>query len=309
MTDHDTLELRRIVDSDPAHPAPPDVAGLRAAGAAQLRRRRWGAGAAALAVTAAVAAPTYLLVGTTSDTVTDPAGAGVPVAPSGPQAPESLECGVLSCIDREADEPETGTVVDSVEVGALPKGGQELLYLVRTRGVDLRTNEPGQVDVLKAGYRVDGKVYGTAWALQPGFDSASAPRFWANPGLVGSRDGGTANYVVLGYVDGAPDEITWSEPDGTTDEVDGILRLDGYTAFYLTRPMPDDYVPPNTVTRNEDGSITIETQDGSRTVDGTGSLSIKEMIGEHAYEGFPPDLVIHTSDGWSCSLEDCGTMG
>lgn len=327
MNDHDTLELRRIVDSDLAHPAPPDVARLRSAGAARLRRRRIGVGAAALATAAAVAAPTYVLTGAATGQATDPTRIDVATDSSAPpqHAADGLQCGVLSCIDPKTDRRETGTVVDSVGVGSLPNGAEELLYLVRTRGVDLRANEKGQVDVLKAGYRFDGEVYGTAWALQPGYQPADAPRFWANPGLISSTEDGTGNYVVLGYVDGAPQAITWSTPDGMTGEVDGILRLDGYTAFYLTRPMPDDYVPPNRVTRNDDGSLTVETEDGPLTIDG-GSLTtetgdglkndgktevvdVKELLGEHAYEGFPPALTIHTSDGWSCSLEDCGSAG
>jgi hypothetical protein len=321
MTDHETLELRRIIDGDPADPGTPDVAGLRAAGAAGLRRRRIRVAAAALALTAAVAAPAYLLTGRAGEMATDPIRPDVATGPAKPsQSPaddqnpaDDRECGVLSCItegiDPVADFREKGTVVESVRVGTLPNGAEELFYLARDRGVDLRTGEKGQVDVLKAGYRLNGVLYGTAWTLQPGYQAASGPRLWSNPGPFNAQDGSTGHYVVLGYVDGAPDKITWSTPDGEQGEVDGVLRLDGYTAFYLSLPMPEDFVPPNPVTRNEDGSITVETEDGPKTL-AEGELTgvtIGELLGPHAYDGWPPDLTIQTSDGWSCSLADCGT--
>ncbi|KAA1427356.1 hypothetical protein [Nocardioides antri] len=65
--------------------------------------------------------------------------------------------------------------------------------------------------------------------------------------------------------------------------------MDGRTIFYLTRPLPADYEPPPSPRIDRD----------------TGSFRISDLTGQ----AFIPDLTIRTSDGWSCSLADCGSTG
>ncbi len=292
-TESATLELRRMVDEDPTHAGSPDVGALVRSGRRRLARNRSILGGTALAAAAAVVVPTLLLAGGSDDAATDPANGGVADQPSAPPPTtitpttiNGVECGVLSCIDPENAHVESGDLVgEPLVVGLLPGGGKELVYVINTEGVDFGTGEEGKVDVLKAGYRIDGRLYSTVWALQPGYDGDSPTRFWSNPGRIAARDGSGDHYVVVGYVDGTPDEITWSAPDGGSGAVAGMQAMDGYTIFYLTQPLPEDYVPPGVVKR-KDGSVNI-TNGGD----------------------FPPDLTIHTSDGWSCTLEKCGSMG
>ena len=306
MTDHDTRELHRIVADDPTHSGMPDLPALVEAGRRRLVRGRSMVAGAALGAAAAVVVPTLLLAGGPGDSARD-AGlgdvAGGPSTSAGTTA-DGRDCGELSCIDPARDTVETGTLVgEPLVVGPLPGGGEELVYVINTEGVDLGSNEKGRVDVLKAGYRLDGELHSTVWALQPGYDGDSPPRFWSNPGLLGAPNGTGDRYVVVGYVDGTPEEITWSSPDGRSGAVDGMQAMDDYTIFYLTRPLPDDYEPPR-YKRNKDGSVIIDGGDGQR---GDGPTSIEDLTTDGST--FPPELTIHTSDGWSCSLAECGSMG
>jgi hypothetical protein len=253
--------------------------------------------------------PLLALTGGSADTpATDPSPAALTSTPTATRSAEAGPvCGVLSCVHAASSALEAGTVVDELTVGTLPGGATEVIYVARNPGAGVWAGQT--VDVLSSGYRLDGRLRRTAWALQPGTDGPDAPRFWASPELANGRPGTNDHYAVLGYVDGSPDEITWSRPDGSTGEVDGMLRLDGYTAFYVAQPMPSDYVPPPRATRNPDGSFTFETDEGPRTIRSGDKLTggLQELMGNAT--DFSPDLTIHTSDGWSCTLRDCGTGG
>lgn len=307
MTDHDTLELRRIVESDPVPATVPDLAALIGSGRRARARRRALSGGVALGAAVVVAIPLLTLTGgPTGDPVSDPSLAR-DVTTSAPPAPAAAApvCGVLSCVDPDSTSVETGAVIDELSVNTLPNGAEEILYVARTESggpsADLT------IDVLSAGYRDDGKIFRSVWALEPGSGDSGLPRFWSGPGPANGRPGDSDEYVVLGYVDGSPEAITWTTPDGEAGRADGILRLDGYTAFYLTRPLPDDYVPPSRVTRNADGSHTVETDEGPRTFRSGDRVRLSDLLGD-ATE-FAPDLTVHTSDGWSCSLKECATGG
>lgn len=289
-TDSTTLELRRMVHDDPVAPGGPDLSAVIGSGRRTVARRRAALAGGALGAVAAIAVPAVLLAGG-GEATRAPDDLPVLQRPSAP-APTTIDgkdCGVLSCVDPAAS-VETGTVIgDPLVVGALPGGGQELVYLINTEGTDLGTGEAAMVDVLKVGYRIDGRLFSTLWGPQPGYDGGSPIRFWSNPGLFAARDGSGDHYVVVGYVEGSPDQISWSTPDGRTGLVNGTQVVEDYTLFYLTRPLPAGYEPPGKVIRGKDGSTTVD-----------------ELGGGSA---FPPELTIHTSDGWSCSLQECGSMG
>lgn len=288
MNDHDTLELRRIVADDPMPTGHPDLPRLVGSGQRRLVRHRLAVGGAVIGAAAAIVVPILVVSGGTDSAATDREDAAGPsISGSTGDATRPDRCGVLSCITPDTDGVEPGTVVGELSVGSLPGGAEELVFVVNTDGVDLGSNEEGRVDVLKAGYRIDGELYSTVWALQPGYDGDSPVRFWTNPGLINAPNGTGGRYVVIGYVDGTPDQISWSTPDGQSGDVDGMKAMDGYTIFYLTRPLPADYDPPS-YTRNKDGSVTIHGSDRG---------------------DFSPELTIHTSDGWSCSVAECGSMG
>ncbi|MFT4289322.1 hypothetical protein [Nocardioides sp.] len=320
MTDQDTIELRRMVERDPAHAAPPDLPALiRSGRRIRARRRLLGAGAA-LGVAAVVAVPMLTLAGgpagtPVADVARDTASASATRPGPASATADEPECGVLSCVDPDDDMVETGTVVDELSIDTLPDGAEEILYVARTEGEGEQKGRT--VEVIMAGYRYQGRVYRTAWALQPGADDPEAsggdrtdrPGLWINPGPVNSPDCTGDHYVLLGYVDGSPEQITWSTPDGGTGEVGGLLRLDGYTAFYLTQPMPVGCVPALSATRNPDGSITVQTEQGPKTFHSGDVVTIprKELMGTDP--GLPPGLTIHTSDGWSCTIQKCGSSG
>ncbi|GAB2454119.1 hypothetical protein GCM10027062_38200 [Nocardioides hungaricus] len=306
MTDQDTIELRRMVETDPAHAGPPDLPALIRSGRRVRNRRRVVGGGVALGAAAVVTVPLLILTGGPGVTpvADDMAPASAPTSTSVSPRTAGSRCGVLSCVDPPSSVVETGALLDELSVDTLPDGAEEILYVARAQGAGAWAGQ--RIEVLSAGYRADGKVYRTAWALQPETSDPGAPRFWASPGLVNGRPGDSDHYVVLGFVDGSPERITWSTPDGGSGEVDGMLRLDGYTAFYLTQPMPADYVPPR-VTKNKDGSVTVETDEGPRTVRSGDETSIEDLMA--GATEFSPELTIHTSDGWSCTLRECGSMG
>lgn len=279
MTDHDTLELRRMVADEPVHPGQPDLTALVASGRRIRTRRRAVAGGVALGTGAALATPVLLLA------LSGPGGG--PTRESLPVATEAAAtCGVLSCVSPDGSSRETGEVVGELEVGPLAGGATELVYVARQPGAG--EWEGQTVDVLSAGYRLDGQLRRTAWALQPGSDGPRAPRFWGSAGPANARPGEHDHYAVLGYVDGSPDEITWSTPDGATGAVDGVLRLDGYTVFYVSQPMPEGA-----------GEAPRPKREGEL-------ITLAELSGDTV---LAPELTISTSDGWSCSFEDCGTTG
>ncbi len=137
------------------------------------------------------------------------------------------------------------------------------------------------------GYRQDGTLYRVARTLQPGHEgrspSGDTVTMWAGR-LLGATD--PDEFFVLGYVDGTPDSITWSSPDGDQGPVSNVDRslIPGHTAFYIERPLPAGWDEPG------------YTQEGD---------AFRITPGD----AFPPALTIHTSDGWSCSLQDCGSVG
>lgn len=315
MTDHDTLELRRMVENDPTPPAMPDLPALLVSGRRIRARRRAVGGGVALVAAALVTVPLLAWTGefsggsvTDTNLAQDATSAFASTSTPAQGANGALECGVLSCVDPDTSVVETGTLVDELSVGTLNDGAEEILYVAQTEGVGAWASQ--KIEVLSAGYRVDGQVFRTAWALQPETSEAEAPRFWANPGLTNGRPGDSTHYVLLGYVDGSPEKVTWSTPEGETGEVGGVLRLDGYTAFYLTRPMPADYAAPPRATKNADGSFTFETDEGPRTVRSGDALSSEERKDLMGFgTTFSPDLTIHTSDGWSCTVQECGSLG
>lgn len=278
VTDRDTLELQRMVADDPVHTGEPHLAALVAAGRRARTRRRALAGGVALGTAAALATPVLLL------SLGDAGGRSTPDTVPVATAGAAPTCGVLSCVSHDGSSREAGELVAELEIGPLAGGATEVVYVSRQPGAG---EWEGQVvDVLSSGYRVDGQVRRTAWALQPGSDGPRAPRFWGSPGPANGQAGESDHYAVLGYVDGSPDEITWSTPDGTTGPVDGMLRFDGYTAFYVSRPLPEGEAPRPT----REGDL----------------ITLAELAGQAVPA---PDLTISTSDGWSCSLEDCGTTG
>lgn len=282
MTDRDTLELRSMVDHEPVQAGTPDLPALIRAGRRARTRRRVVGGGAALGAVAALTVPLLVLTGGGETAGTDSERAREVPAASAP-APD---CGVLWCVGpgRSGVEVEAGKLVGVLPLGGLRDGAEEIVYVARSEGAE----------TLMAGYRAGGTTYRTVWALATRSGDPDAPRFWAQAGVVNREPGASDHYVVLGYVDGSPEEITWSTPDGESGQVDGMLRLEGYTAFYLTQPMPADYVDSLPEwSQNDDGSVTVVPGKGheTRPVD------------------FPPELRISTSDGWSCTLRECGSIG
>jgi hypothetical protein len=285
MIDHET-QLERIVAADHADVPPPDLALLIAAGRRRRRRRRTAACIASVAAAAVLAVPTYV-VATSAGGERD--GSGTTVA-SGTSAARQ---GCVLCRPPAASgRPETGALLgEPLVIGTQPDGVDEVLYAVRTDGTDLRTGEEGPVDVLKLGWRQAAEIHPAASTVQPGYDGISPDgdpvQFWSSPGVQRQAD----EFLVVGYVDGAPAEITWSTPNGDSGPVDGTSTavIDGYTVFYLTRPLPAGSEPPSyRQVPAPGGDKAIEIDPGGR---------------------FPPSLTIHTSDGWSCSLQRCGSVG
>lgn len=305
MTDPDTLELHRMVADDPLPAGPPDVDTFVAAGARRLRRRRIGAGAVAVAAVAAVGVPTYLLSGGPG-TATDP---NEPAAATPPPAATTnasgLECGAMTCLDSGANPRPTKDPLagDPWVLSRFSDDSEEVVYAVRTDGHDLATGDPAKVDMVYIGRRVDGELYGVVSALQPGSEATSPDgdpvRFWSSQTLIG--DPRSDEYVIVGFVPGAPETITWSTSEGDSGAVDATSTsvLEGYTVFYLTPPLSEEQQAakgdqPDPVERTTDGGKVVE-------------LEGAHVGGSEAT--WPPDLTIHTSDGWSCSLADCGAVG
>jgi hypothetical protein len=94
--------------------------------------------------------------------------------------------------------------------------------------------------------------------------------------------------VVVGYVDGAPDEITWAS-QGETGPVAATSSavIDGATVFAATVPLPEGF---------QVGGYE------KTTVDGKAAFRVSE--GDER-----PEVTISTSDGWSCTLSECGSVG
>ena len=292
MSDHhdDTIQLERLVEADRPHPPAPDLDGLLAGGRRKLRRQRIGTSVAAVAVTVAIGVPAYAAVGALSERGDDSTG-DVASDSSEPDAgrPGETECGVMLCVDPDRGHRlEDGELVSEPwVVSQFPSGTEEVVYVVRTEGRDLATGKPDEVNALMLGYRQHGSLYRVARTLQPGYEGRSASgdtvTMWAGR-LLGAKD--PDEFFVLGYVEGTPDSITWSTPDGDQGPVshlDGSL-IPGHTAFYVERPLPAGWDEPG------------YTQEGD---------AVRITPGD----AFPPPLTIHTSDGWSCSLQDCGSVG
>lgn len=286
MNDLHTAELRRMVADDPVPTTPPDLDALLTAGRRRVRRRRLAVGATAVAAVAAVGVPTYLWssgTGAGTDRVTDDmVAAAVPTATG--------DCGQLLCGDpRQDSAPERAPLAgEHWVVGRLSDGTEEVIYAA--------TSEGAMVDVLMVGHREAGDLRRVAATVQPGSEGRSPDgdpvRFWTNPSLLGAEPGG--DYLVVGFVEGAPEQITWSTPNGDSGPVDGVSTtvVDGYTVFYLSQPYPAGSEPRESdrdVTHGKDGEVVLEDAGGA--------------------QDFPPNLTIHTSDGWSCSLADCGSRG
>jgi hypothetical protein len=294
--DRETIQLQRLVEADHPHPTGPDLDTLLAAGHRRLRRRRAVTGAAAVAVVAAIAVPAYVASGGTGERASDRLG----VATSSPSSQQPSTsgtpgCGVLLCADDTDAMPEKGKVVGEPWVLSEPADGvEEVVYTARTQGVDLATGEPGEVDVLMLGTRNDGKLHRSAAVLQPGSDGVSpegnTTSLWSNGGRLGEKDSDV--FFVVGYVEGTPDEITWSTPDGDQGAVDGMdtSTTPGYTVFYLTVPKPEG-------TGGDEPEPKPVEKDGKKYL---------EIGGD---DSFRPDITFHSSDGWSCSLTDCGSVG
>lgn len=321
MNDQDTRELSRMIADDPVHPTPPDLAALVRSGRRVRARRRAAGGTLALGAVAALVVPVLAVAGHAGDAggaplrpgvassatraadTTSPAPAGT--GPAIPTSGSTLVCGVMSCIHPPSAIVEEGQVLDETAVGRLPGGAEEVMYVARKPGIGAWAGE--EVDVLSAGYRLDGELWSTVAGPYLGSDPEGIPRFWLNAGPANSHPSDADHYMVLGYVDGNPGTITWSEPDGASGEVDGLLRFGEYTAFYLSRALPADYVPPPKPTRNADGSFTVETDDARATFRSGDVIRPGDLMG--GATPLSPDLIIHTSDGWSCSLEECGAEG
>ncbi|RHW24260.1 hypothetical protein D0Z08_25450 [Nocardioides immobilis] len=271
MTDHDTLELRRIVDADPAHAGSPDLPALIGSGRQSLARRRSLIGGTALAAAAAIVVPTVLLTGGAGDSGTDAPPAASPstatsAAPRcdwkcqegrNPVQPPD-ECGVIICLwDDEPQAVERAELTgEPWVIGALPRGGRELFYPVRIRGTDPTTGEGAMVDVVMSGYQRDGKLYRHHWAWQPGAEDGDflvTGGFrdpWAEPGS-------TATFKVDGFVDGTYDDITWTAPGGLSGTaVSNTSLVPGHTVFYLTGTWHDAW------DANRPAPITVHVPDG-----------------------------------------------
>ena len=291
--DRDILQLQRLVDADRPAASVPDLPRLLDAGHRRLRRRRISTGAAALAVAAAVAVPAYVVAGSGSGSGSDAA----PDPAAAPAVPTSDgQCGVVLCSDPQARvRPERDQVVGAPwVVGELADGTEEVIYTVRADGTDLRTGEATEVEVLTVGFRRDGVLHPLVRTVQPGHDGRSPAgcdvRMWSNPGRVGESDGD--RLLVVGYVDGTPDEITWTMPaTGETGAVDGTDThvLPGRTVFYSTLTLPEGDGRPGRPTfekKGEDEYLVLPGGDSAR-----------------------PEVTFATSDGWSYNLEDCGSVG
>jgi hypothetical protein len=285
MIDHET-QLERIVAADHADVPPPDLAVLVAAGRRRLRRRRTATGIASVAAAAVLAVPAYV-VATLAGGERD--ASDTTVASSAPAVRQGC---VLCRPPAASSRTETGVLLgEPLVIGTQPGGVEEVLYAVRTDGTDLLTGEQGPVDVLKLGWRQEAELHPAASTVQPGYDGISPDgdpvRFWSSYSVQRQAD----EFLVVGYVEGAPAEVSWSTPAGDSGPVDATSTavIDDYTVFYLTRPLPDGSEPPS-----------------YRQVPAPGGDTAIEI---NPRGGFPPPLTIHTSDGWSCSLQRCGSVG
>lgn len=305
MNEHDTLELRRMVEQDPTSRGVPDLAVIMAQGDRIRTRRRARASGLVLGVVAATLAPA-LALGLLRGAAPDEVVLDTTVATSPAPWPE-LDCGLVSCVTPDSS-PQTEPVLAELELATTPSGARDVLYVLEGDGYGERAGQ--KVDVVAAGFREDGQLRRTAWALHVDLAAAGEPRFWVEAGQLGGRPADSDHYVVLGYVEGTPERITWTTPDGASGEAAAILRRDDYSAFALTVPFPADHVPPPRVVENADGSFTVETPDGPVTVregETVGGRSLQDLVGQVPL--FQPDLTVSTSDGWSCTLAACGSSG
>lgn len=264
----DTDDLRRMVDAEPMHHGAPDLVALRTAGRRALLRRRAVTGVVAFAAAAAIAAPAYVVAagGTGESAGRMPSAAESPGMTDG--LPAAPECGEFSCVDEGSVE-RAPVVGEPWAIGELAGGVEEVLYVARH----------DSADVVMAGTRDGETLRRTVWALQPGTDGEIA--MWTT-----SNADGTPQFSVLGYVAGAPEQITWSAPDGEKGAVTETTPalLTGYTLFHLTLPLPEGFKPGSY--EKTEGGIQINPGDA-----------------------FVPQLTIRTSDGASCSFADCGSIG
>ena len=215
MIDHET-ELERIVAADHADVPPPDLAVLAAAGRRRLRRRRAATSVASVAVAAVLAVPTYVVASSAGG---ERDASGATVASSAPAARQGC---VLCRPPGASDRTEAGALLgEPLVIGTQPDGVEEVLYAVRTDGTDLETGEEGPVDVLKLGWRQAAELHPAAWTVQPGYDGITPDgdpvQFWSSYSVQRQAD----EFLVVGYVDGAPTEVTWSTPTGESGPVDG----------------------------------------------------------------------------------------
>lgn len=276
MSDHDT-QIRELVERDPGQVPPPDLARLRGAGRRTLARRRLGLGTAALAMTVAVLAPAYVVVTALSD--------------GSDGAPEPLATDPPAATTSEASEQRERSERSEADCGVL----------TCTEGNRERAASTGEPLVVSSGANADEVVYAADGTLMIGhrrggelFRSANLipvdgdVRFWSNVGVLDSAR--KDRLVVLGVLDGAPGVISWESPEGQSGTVD-LTSTDvvpGATVFVLTAPLPEGY-RPSTFER-------VRTADGGRAVKVTPGS-------DH------PELTIRTSDGWSCTLAECGSLG
>ena len=296
--DHDDETIRRLFAAEATHPTSPDLVTLRQATHRSLRKRRLSGAAVCVAAMLAVGAPVYL--GATP--FSGQGGSGTPVAGAGStssspaDAPTSAtlqqvppgECGVLVCARPHVGSEEQNMVRGEPLLVASHDGVDELLYATRQEGYDHRTAAPATVDVLKLGYRDNSGLTNAVWALQPGTDSTSptgdVTRFYYSRGVVGDKD--SERTLVFGYVDGTPDQITWTSDTGASGTVDGMSStvIDGYTVFYVS--VAGEGQPEASEAARNDAGFRIQSSPNDA-----------------------PGLTIHTSDGFSCSLQDCAHTG
>ena len=269
--DHDTEELRRIVDAEPLHHSGPDLGRLRTGGRSALRRRRAITGVAAFAAAAAIAAPAYVVVAGSSGGQVGGTTSGGPAGRPGltGRVPSDPECGVFSCLGGEGRAERAPVVGEPWTIGELAGGAEEVLYVARDNGSD----------VVVAGVRDEKTLRRTVGALHPG---ANEMGMWSTYTADGSDQ-----FSVVGYVAGTPEEINWSTPNGEQGGVTGTnsALLPGHTIFHLTLPLPDDFQRADYKESKKEGFIQIGPNDPF------------------------PELTISTSDGDSCSLAACGSLG
>lgn len=310
MDDQDVMDLRRLVADDPAHLGLPDVAAIRRRGRMQHLRRRATTDARVLGTVAALSGPVVLAAGAWEGSRSSTAPAAENQADDG--VVEGFEwptpdCGVISCAGPDQT-VQVEPVLAEVELGDMPGGGRDLLYVLE--GVGFDAQEGQKVDVVATGYQRGGQLTRTAWAVNVDLSADREGTLWYQEGRLNGRPADDSGWVLVGWVPGAPERISWQTPDGHEGEAAAMLRRDGYTAFAAVLPFPEGYEPPPRRHLNPDGSMTVETAEGVEVrpaLDLTSSTYPTEDFEERPL--FAPDATVTTSDGWSCSLDECGTSG